>query len=792
MNDARYAFRQMRRAPGFSLAVVLTLAVGIGGTAAMFTVVDGVLLAPIPYTDDQSRVVYLREGNERGRASVALANFFDWHKRARGVSAMGLFRGHDVTLTGGAEALPIDGALVTSGVFFALGVSPILGRGMAPDEDQPGATPVAVLREDLWRQAFDGDPNVVGRTVRLDGVTHTIVGVMPERYRFPRDTTQIWVALGPTLAENPKWVNREDHLGFYGVARLAPGITIDAARRELDDIARQLAAEHPDTNKDAGILVASIYEEEVGGSRTMLLALFGAVGLLLLVACANVVALHLARGLKRGRELSIRAALGAGRRRLVLQLLTESVLLAVLGGAAAYLVALWGVDALVALAPDSLPRRLDVSLDGRVMLFTAAVSLAAGVLVGWLPAWQATRTDVFQSLRGAGGAAPRQRAQGGLVLAQMAMALMLTLGAVLMMKSLGRLTALAPGLDVEGVLAVRLRFPPAAYPGNPELGQVARELGSRLESVPGVTAVGAAWPGPMYGAWQMGVSTAPLEPGTSIPLTDFYPINPGFFASLRIPVLSGRTFTAADDDKAPPVAIVSVSMARRLFGDENPLGKTLKLGGPSNLVGGAFAATQAQTIIGVVGEVRTRGFLRESPGQLYVPLAQRPQRSLVYYVKSGQPVAPAVRAEVAKLDPALALADVRPMADIAGRTLAAQRFATVLFGVFAGVAVLLCAIGVYGLVAFSVAQRTREIGIRVALGASPRSVVRLVVARVAVVVGAGVVAGLVGALALTRAIAALLLGMSPLDVALVAVAGIACVSPVRRALGVDPMTALRD
>jgi putative ABC transport system permease protein len=314
-------------------------------------------------------------------------------------------------------------------------------------------------------------------------------------------------------------------------------------------------------------------------------------------------------------------------------------------------------------------------------------------------------------------------------------------------------------------------------------------------------AVGAAWPGPMYGKWTIGVTTAPLEPGTSIPRTDLYPINTGFFASLRIPVLLGRTFTAADDDdKAPGVAIVSVSMARRLFGDENPLGKTLKLGGPSNLVGHAFAETPTQTIVGVVGDVRTRGFLQESPGQVYVPLARRPQRTLMFYVKSGQPVASAIRAEVAKLDPALALADVRPMAEIAGRTLGTQRFATVLFGVFAGVALLLCAIGVYGLVSFSVAQRTREIGIRVALGASRRSVVRLVVTRLAVVVGCGVVAGLVGALALTRAIAALLQGMSPLDVAtfaavplvLLAVAGIACLAPVRRALGVDPMTALRD
>jgi predicted permease len=803
--DSQMAFRQFRRAPGFTFAVVATLAIGIGASSAMFTFVKGVLLAPVPYADDQDRVVIVGEPRPNGgRGSIALPDFFDWRARARTMTALGLFRSQEVNVAGGSEPLVVAGGLVTSGVFPALGVSPLRGRPFGEVDDLPGAPAVAILREDLWRQAFGGRAEIVGETILVDGAPHVVVGVMPRRYAFPSDGAQIWTALGAALGQNPSWLDRQDHLGFYAVGRLAPGAGIGAARGELEAITAALAAEHPTTNAP-GVVVTSLYDDEVGGARTMLLVLFGAVGFLLLAACANVTALLLARGIRRSREIAVRAALGASRGRLVRQLVTESVLLALAGGLGSFFVAMWGVGGLIAIAPASVPRLSELHADAGVLAFTVGLSLAIGVGVGVLAAWHAA-THGMRDLRpaSAGGSAPTgHRAQSAVVVVQVSLALLLTVGAGLMLKSRARLQAVSPGIDPQDVTTARLRLPQARYRGPEERAAFARELVPRLEALPGVTAAGVAYPGPMGGSWQMGASVAPLAAGDPVPTFDHSPISPQLFRALGVPLLAGRPFAPADDATAPKVIVLSASAARRIFGGQDAVGRAVKLGGPRQLVGSAFGEGGTHLVVGVVADVRVRGLLRDSPGQIYVPYLQWTTPGMGVYLKSALPVdalARALRSEVARIDGALAVTDVAPIADVMGRSIMTQRFAAVVFAAFAGLALALAALGVYGLVAFLVAQRTREIGIRIALGATPRDVIALVTRRIGVLVGAGLVAGAAGALALHSVLRGLLAGTSPLDpvtfvvvpLLLCVVAAVACIPPMRRALAVDPVEAMRS
>ncbi len=806
--QVRQALRQLVRAPGFSLAVVLTLAVGIGASSAMFTIVKAVLLAPVPYTDAEDRVVMIGEDNKGRRTTLALANFVDWKARARSFSSFGVQRYYEATLSTADLALPLDGAVMSSEAFASLGIHPLLGRPFLPEDDRPGAAPSVILREDLWQNAFAGDRAVLGRTVALDGVSHTVVGVMPRRFSFPRPTSQVWVSYGPVLAANPGLVNREDRRGFFAIARLAPGVSVEAARREMTGIAGQLTAEHPATNAGITIDLRSIHDDEVGSARPILLVLFGAVGFLLLVACANVVALLLARGIKRSREMAIRTALGAARRQLFTQILAETLVLAVMSGALSFLVAAWGADALLALAPDDLPLLGDLGPDWRVVVFAAGTSLLVGILVGLVPAFHAARSGMKASLEESGAVAGGRplRAQSLVIVVQVALALILTIGAGVTIQHALRLYALAPGFDPDGLLTVRVRLAGGAYAADTKRLEVTGALLERLEAVPGVKAAALAFPGPMTGLSATGFATAPLVAGEPVALLDNSPVTPGFFATLGIPVVAGRPFAASEGPRAPRAVILSVSAARRIFGDGDALGhigKTVKLGAGSQLVGAAFASAPEHTVVGIVGDVRARGLLRESPGQTYVPWAQRPQATVRAYLRSALPpraVVAAVRAAIEELDPALAVGEIEPMSDVAYGSLAGERFTALLFVLFAGMALFLAAVGMYGLVAFLVAQRTREIGVRLALGARRQDIVKLVLGRVTLLVAGGLAGGLAGTLALHRVLASLLSGLTALDpvtVSLVAglfsiVAAAACAPPVLRALRVDPSAALRE
>jgi putative ABC transport system permease protein len=797
--DLRYAARTLRGSPGFTAVVVLTLALGVGAAVAIVSVVDGVLLRPLPYPAAE-RLVALQETNPPWFPEyVRPRSWIEWRRQARSFERLSIVRARAYNLTDAGGAAHVSAARVTASTFATLGVRPALGRDFWPDEDEPGRGQVVILSHGFWQRRFGGRPDVLHRSLRLDGRPFTVVGVMPEGFELDQPL-DLFTPAGYT--ENDAEVRRS--LGAHGVraiGRLRPGVTALQAERELLVIADRLARQQGEADEGWSVKVTPLLEARVGAARPMLLSLLGAVGILLLLACANVANLLLARSTARRREMSLRAALGAGRGRLARQLLAESLLLALTGGALGALGARLGVGALLLVAPEGLPRAAEIGVDARALGVALALTLVTSVAFGLGPALAAARARAgdapFANARGADVDGRQGRVRAGLVVLEIAAALVLLCGAGLLMRSFAGLHAAERGFRPEDALSFEVSLPPHAYRGPAAISGLAERAARRLSALPGVEAVGASQALPF--SVDMNVAAyevAGRPPPPALQIAHVFQVTPGYLRAMGIPLLRGRTIDERDAANAPRVCVVNEAMARRHFPDEDPIGKRLH---PPGRPG------EGGEIVGVVADVKDGRISPLGAGvamQLYISLAQNPYEVLTFVVRAragAGDLSAAIRAAMAEVDPDLPLARMRPLGDWVAASMARQRFALVLFAAFSGAALLLAALGLYGIVSYAVARRTGELAIRVALGARRADVLRLVLGQAAKLVALGLALGVAGALALTRLLASLLFGVRPHDPATFAVvvallslvALLACLLPALRATRVDPMAALR-
>jgi putative ABC transport system permease protein len=794
--DFRYALRSLGRAPGFALVATLTLALGFGANTAMFSVIQAVLLRPLPY-QEPDRLVMVWEHNlprQRDRNVVSPANYLRWQERATSFSDLAMYTWSSTVFTGGDASERVSGRSVTTNLFSVLGAQPALGRGFTAEEGVPGGPEIILLSHGLWQRRFGGDSSVVGRQVAIAGGTVTVVGVMPASFR-PLGTEEYWE---PFTIE----AETREPRGRYAMVlgRLKPGVSPERAGAEMATIALGLESEFPDFDTGWSTTVVPLTEQVVGGARQMLLVLLGAVALVLLIACANVASLTLVRATARARETAVRMALGAPRGRLVRQWLVESLVLAVMGGSAGLLLALWGVDLLKALAPDNVPRLAEIRLDGGVLVVTAVVVLLVGVLAG-LPAAVGIRARQSAlgeaNLRTTAGRAT-QRWRQGLVVVQLALALMLLAGAGLMVRSLSRLLAVNPGFDPAGVLTVELSLPSALYEDGTRRNAFFDQVLEQVRGMRGVATAGAVSALPLTGlasATSFRVVGLPEPAAGQWPVADIRSADEGYFPTLGIPLKRGRLPAPSDAPKSPPVVVINETMARQLWPDGDPIGARVRVNWDD-------PAAEPE-IVGVVGDVRHTGLDGDVRPMIYYPRGQSPSGYMVLVVRSvADPLALAagVRAVVRRLDPALPIGDITLMEEHVSRSVADRRYPMLLLGLFGGLAVTLAAIGLYGVVAHGVGLRSREFGVRLALGATPGDLARLVLAGAGALAVGGVVLGTAGALASTRVLTHLLYGVAPSDPGTLAAAAMllalvilfAAWLPARRAARVDPMTALRS
>jgi putative ABC transport system permease protein len=793
LNDLRYTARMLRKSPLFTLAVVLTVALGIGANTAIFSVVNAVLLRPLPY-EQPSRLVWIAEKNDRLNLptfGTSVLNYLSWKEQSRTFDRLAAFGFASFNLTGHGDPEQFTGGTVTPSLFPLLGIKPILGRSFADGEDRPGSPKVVMISEGLWKRRFGGDPSLIGRSLTLNGLDSTVVGIAPAALAL-LSNGDMWIP----LTIDPGREIRLNHV-ILAVGRLRPGATLDQAQAEMTVVAGQVSRQYPEM-KEWGIRLVDFSHWFVNAQlRTALVVLLCAVGCVLLIASANVANLLLARAASRQREIAVRTALGASRGRLLRQLLVESLVLSVTGGAVGLIAALWGVDAINAMMPANLLPVPDVRVDITVLLFALALTIATGLLFGIAPAWHAAKTDLNEALKQAthASAGARSRLRNGLATAELALATILLIGAGLLTQSLLRLQHVSLGFQPDRLLTFQLALPRTKYP--PEKGAAFyRSLLESLRATPGVRGA-AASSGIPFGNGNYTTTPiattgqSPLPPDTAVP-TDWRVASAGFFHAMSIPLLRGRDFVDTDAPAgAPLVVIVSQTTARRFWGDADPLGRTLHRQGD---------LARQYAVVGVVGDVRQNTLSQESPA-IYYPSFGLSARMDVVVRTEARPasVLPAVRQLVHELDPALPVSTVRTMDEWVSNNAAQPRLNAILLAVFACVALLIAAIGIYGVLAYSVNQRTREIGLRMALGA-PRRRVLLLIVREGMVVGAiGIGVGIAGALALSRALASLVFDVPVRDpptyaavaAALTLVALAACVIPARNASRVDPMVALR-
>jgi putative ABC transport system permease protein len=803
-HDLVYAVRALYQRPLFAGAAVLTLALGIGANSAIFSVVHAVLLRPLPYpAPDRLMTVWSanpRQGFDRDVS--AYPNFDDWRRQSRSFESMSAYFGADFALTQAGDPVQITGAMVTPGFVDTLGVAPAQGRAFSPSEGAAGANRVAMLSHALWQTRFGSDPAVVGRSIVLNGVTYEIVGVMPASFAFP-ETVQVWVPLAPR-GRYADLMQARGSMWLRVIARLKPGVARGAAQAELDAIASALERQYPDVNAGIGIRLVPMHEEIVGDVRQPLLVLLAAVGFVLLIACANVANLLLTRAASRQKELAIRAALGAGRRRLIRQMLIESLVLAAVGGAAGLVLAAWGIEALSWLAPADLPRATGIRIDGPVILYAAVAALATGVIFGIAPALQSAVAAAGESLKqggrtGAAGSRSR-RLRSAVAIVEIAVALVLLIGAGLLVRSFIAMGQVELGFDPRHTIALRIDLPAARYPEGTEIDAFYTELASRLRRLPGVESVGlgsSVLLSALPQSADLAVRGQPRrDPDARNPPVPYDSVTPGFFQTLRIPLLRGRLFTDADGPTAQPVVVVNESLARRFFPGDNAIGGQITFGDAAD------PRTRWSTIIGIVADTRRAGVNRAPWAEVYYAQAQAPEPRMYVLVRtSGDPlaVARAAQAAVWTIDRNQPVSSIRTVDGLLAASQASRRFTTLLLGVFSIIALVLAAIGIYGVIAYSTAQRTQEIGIRKALGASDREVLTMVVKEGATIGGLGLAIGLAAALALTRSLSSLLFGVGahdpmtfvamPIGLLLVIVA--AALIPAARAVRVDPGLALR-
>jgi putative ABC transport system permease protein len=804
--DVRLGTRALLHTPAFTLVAVATLALGIGANTAIFSVINAILLRPLPYPD-ADRLVLLTEWSEQvPEMSFSVANLKDVRDQSTVFESLVGYNGQDFILgsvegTAGPVGAPerVNGRQITSGAFSTLGKAPILGRAFGPDEEKPGAGGVVLLGEGFWERRFGRDPGVLGRTLVLSGVSHTVIGVMPRALHGSWKRTDVFTPLLRIEDRIGGEANRGNHPGIYVIGRLKPGVEVASARGEVKTIAARLAERYPNSNAKQSMTLEPLLDAVVGEMRPALLLLLGAVALVLLIACANVANLLLARATSRQREIAVRLAMGATRGRLLRQLLTESVLLSLLGAVVGVFLAFVGLKALLASLPASVPRADEIGIDGKVLAFTAAVAVLTGLAFGLVPAWRALSTRLSEPLKeaGRGSVGPgHHRVRNTLVVAEVAMALVLLVGAGLLLRSFFRVLHADAGFRSSGVVTASVALPRATYAEHPKRAALLERVLEEVRSQPGVAAAAATIP--LLGGWQSGFSLEgrPEPPPGQRPSADIARVSTDYFPVMGVRVLQGRVFEERDRADSPRVCIVDERFARTHWPGESPLGKRVKFGGLAD------ADEPWMEVVGEVAHVKNYGVDEESRAELYLPFLQSSASGFTLLVRTSGPaggVASAMRQALRAADRDLPIDAVRPLDDIVAESSAERRLAAQLIAVFAAVALSLAAVGIYGVMSYAVSQRTQEIGIRMALGAEREHVLRMVLRSGTVLAALGIGIGLVVAFALARAIAALLFETSTADpptfsivpLVLLAVALVASYLPARRAARVDPMTALR-
>jgi putative ABC transport system permease protein len=810
VQDLRFGGRMLRKSPGFTAAAMLTLALGIGANTAIFTVVNSVLLQPLRFAQ-ADRIFYLGESRKDSpQISIAYPNFLDWQAQNHVFERMGAVQAQSFILTSHGQPELLPGRNVSEGFFPTLGVKPMLGRGFLPVDDLPSAAPVALISYGLWQRRFGGDPNIVNHAVTLDQKSYTVVGVLPQDFEYRDTVTDVFVPLGLKGALE-ELTTRGGHPGIFAVARLKSGIGVSQARADMAAISGRLAHQYPETNAGGGVTMVTLQDFMVGEIRPWLMLLLAAVGLVLLIACANIANLLLGRAAARAHEIAVRAALGAGRWRLLRQVLTESLLLALLGGALGTGVAMLGIDLLVKAAPDGLPRLQDIRVDPLVLAFTLVVSVITGVLFGIAPAIHALklRPVLNEGARSSGGAA-RQHLRNVLVVAELAVSLLLLVGAGLVVRSFARVLDVQPGLNPSRLLTARIHLPENKYHTPAQIDGFFDELMRQLQTSPGIKGAAANTPLPFsFNEWDTGflLEGSPAPTPDSITPTYVHFVSPEYLGAMQIPLLRGRNITYFDNKNAPPVVMVNQNFVVRYLANQDPIGKRLRLGGYEGITGTDFKNNPWITIAGVIGDVKQYGLDAEQGPEVFFPYNQDPggnaksTRSLVLRT-SGDPL-PALdelRRVLHNIDKDQPFADVATMEHLISASLGARRMPMYLLAAFAGLALTLAAVGIYGVLSYWVAQRAREIGIRMALGAGRDHVVRMVVSQGSKLMLAGIVIGLVLALALGRLLSSQLFQIRANDpmtfiavtLILGSVAAASCYLPARRAARVDPLVALRQ